>query len=78
MNREDLKAISDIIIDRDLLLITDEVYAELTYEGSHVAAATVSDLWQRTITLNGFSKAYAMTGWRVDICVHQKSSVKLS
>ena len=65
MNREDLKAISDIIIDKDLLLITDEVYAELTYEGSHVAAATVSDLWQRTITLNGFSKAYAMTGWRV-------------
>jgi aminotransferase len=65
MNREDLMAISDIIIDKDLLLITDEVYAELTYEGSHVAAATVSDLWQRTITLNGFSKAYAMTGWRV-------------
>ncbi|HWR59063.1 MAG TPA: aminotransferase class I/II-fold pyridoxal phosphate-dependent enzyme [Thermodesulfovibrionales bacterium] len=65
MKREDLKAISDIIIDKDLLLITDEVYAELTYEGSHVAAATVSDLWQRTITLNGFSKAYAMTGWRI-------------
>ncbi len=65
MNREELRAISDIIIDKDLLLITDEVYAELTYEGSHVAAATVSDLWQRTITLNGFSKAYTMTGWRV-------------
>jgi aminotransferase len=65
MNREDLRAISDIIIDKDILLISDEVYAELTYEGSHVAAATVSDLWQRTITLNGFSKAYAMTGWRV-------------
>ena len=65
MNREDLEAIADIVIDNDLLLITDEVYAELTYEGSHVAAGTVSDLWQRTITLNGFSKAYAMTGWRV-------------
>ena len=65
MNREDLKAIADIVIDKDLLLISDEVYAELTYEGSHVAAATVSDLWERTITLNGFSKAYAMTGWRV-------------
>jgi len=65
MNRKDLLAIADIIIDNDLLLISDEVYAELTYEGSHVAAATVSDLWQRTITLNGFSKAYAMTGWRV-------------
>jgi aminotransferase len=65
MNRKDLGAIADILIDNDLLLITDEVYAELTYEGSHVAAATVSDLWERTITLNGFSKAYAMTGWRV-------------
>ena len=65
MNRKDLLAIADIIIDNDLLLMSDEVYAELTYEGSHVAAATVSDLWQRTITLNGFSKAYAMTGWRV-------------
>jgi aminotransferase len=65
MNRKDLEAIADIIIDNDLLLITDEVYAELTYEGNHVAAGSIGDLWQRTITLNGFSKAYAMTGWRV-------------
>ena len=65
MNRKDLEAIADIIIDNDLLLISDEVYAELTYDGHHVAAGSVSDLWQRTITLNGFSKAYAMTGWRV-------------
>ena len=62
---EDLKAIADIVIDHDLLLISDEVYAELTYETRHCAAATVSDLRERTITLNGFSKAYAMTGWRV-------------
>ena len=65
MSGSDLKAIADIVIDKDILLISDEVYAELTYEGTHVAAATVSDLWERTITLNGFSKAYAMTGWRV-------------
>jgi aminotransferase len=65
MKQKDLEAIADIIIDHDLLLITDEVYAELTYEGNHIAAGSVSDLWQRTITLNGFSKAYAMTGWRV-------------
>jgi len=65
MNRADLKAVADIASDHDLLLISDEVYSELTYEGSHVATATVGDLWQRTITLNGFSKAYAMTGWRV-------------
>ena len=65
MNGSDLKSIADIVIDKDILLISDEVYAELTYESTHVAAATVSDLWERTITLNGFSKAYAMTGWRV-------------
>jgi aminotransferase len=65
MNGSDLKAIADIVIDKDILLISDEVYAELTYDGTHVAAATVSDLWERTITLNGFSKAYAMTGWRI-------------
>jgi aminotransferase len=65
MSRTDLKAIADLVIDHDLLLISDEVYSELTYETRHCAAATVSDLWQRTITLNGFSKAYAMTGWRV-------------
>ena len=75
MRKEDLKGIADLVTDHDLVLISDEVYAELTYEGKHVAAATVGDLWERTITLNGFSKAYAMTGWRVgylcaprDIC----------
>jgi len=65
MRGDDLRALSDIVTDHDLLLISDEVYAELTYEGVHVAAATVQDLRERTITLNGFSKAYAMTGWRV-------------
>ncbi|MDD1693695.1 MAG: aminotransferase class I/II-fold pyridoxal phosphate-dependent enzyme [Methanoregula sp.] len=65
MSESDLKAVADIVIDHDLVLISDEVYAELTYETRHCAAATVSDLWERTITLNGFSKAYAMTGWRI-------------
>jgi aminotransferase len=65
MTESDLKAIADIVIDHDLLLISDEVYSELTYEGKHCAAATVGDLRERTITLNGFSKAYAMTGWRI-------------
>lgn len=65
MSGSHLKAVADIVIDHDLVLISDEVYAELTYEAHHCAAATVSDLWERTITLNGFSKAYAMTGWRI-------------
>lgn len=65
MNRDDLKAISDIIIDHDLLVISDEVYSELSYEEKHVATASIDGLFERTITLNGFSKAYAMTGWRL-------------
>jgi aminotransferase len=65
MNASDLKAIADIVIDYDLLMISDEVYAELTYDDHHVSAASIDGLWERTITLNGFSKAYAMTGWRL-------------
>jgi aminotransferase len=65
MRRDDLKGIADIASDHDLLVISDEVYSELTYDGDHAATATVGDLWERTITLNGFSKAYAMTGWRI-------------
>jgi len=65
MKKDDLKAISDIIIDHDLLVISDEVYSELTYDSHHVATASIDGLWERTITLNGFSKSYAMTGWRL-------------
>ncbi|MBR4987818.1 MAG: aminotransferase class I/II-fold pyridoxal phosphate-dependent enzyme [Methanocorpusculum sp.] len=65
MNRDDLKAIADIIIDHDLLVISDEVYSELSYEEKHTATASIDGLFERTITLNGFSKAYAMTGWRL-------------
>lgn len=65
MTSGDLKAVADLVIDHDLLLISDEVYSELSYEQRHCAAATVDGLRERTITLNGFSKAYAMTGWRI-------------
>jgi len=65
MGSEDLKAISDVVIDHDLLLISDEVYSELTYTGIHASAAAIEGLQERTILLNGFSKAYAMTGWRI-------------
>lgn len=65
MDKDDLKAIADIIIDHDLLVISDEVYSELSYDGKHTATASIDGLFERTITLNGFSKAYAMTGWRL-------------
>jgi aminotransferase len=65
MTRDDYRAIADIFVDHDLLLISDEVYSELTYEGTHCSPASLPELRDRTITLNGFSKAYAMTGWRI-------------
>jgi aminotransferase len=65
MRQSDWQAIADILVDNDLLLISDEVYAELTYDGNHFAPASIPELAERTITLNGFSKAFAMTGWRI-------------
>ncbi|HOI12973.1 MAG TPA: aminotransferase class I/II-fold pyridoxal phosphate-dependent enzyme [Methanoculleus sp.] len=65
MQEADWRAIADLLVDHDLLLISDEVYAELTYDGDHFSPATIPELRDRTITLNGFSKAFAMTGWRI-------------
>ena len=65
MDYDDLKAIVDIIIEKDLYVISDEIYAELTYGSSHVSIASFPGMKERTIVINGFSKAYAMTGWRL-------------
>ncbi len=65
MNYEDLKNIVDIIIEKDLFVISDEIYSELTYGDSHVSIASFPGMKERTIVINGFSKSYAMTGWRL-------------
>ena len=65
MGIDEIDAIADVVVDHDLLVISDEVYSELTYEGTHVAVASHPETRDRTVTLNGFSKAYSMTGWRV-------------
>ncbi len=65
MQEADWRAVADVLVDHDLLLISDEVYAELTYDGDHFSPARIPELRDRTITLNGFSKAFAMTGWRI-------------
>ena len=65
MPREDLEKLVDIIIKNDLIVISDEIYAELTYGGEHVSIASLPGMKDRTIVMNGFSKAFAMTGWRV-------------
>ncbi len=65
MRREDLEAVAEVVIEKDLYVISDEIYAELTYQGDHVSIAALPGMRERTLTINGFSKAYAMTGWRL-------------
>jgi len=65
MRREDLEAIAEVIIEKDIFVLSDEIYAELTYDTDHVSIASLPGMRERTVTMNGFSKAYAMTGWRL-------------
>lgn len=65
MEREDLEEIAEVIKKHDLYVMSDEIYAELTYKKKHVTIASLPDMRDRTIIINGFSKAYAMTGWRL-------------
>ncbi len=66
MTKEDLEAVARVIRKHDLLVISDEIYSELVYDGhTHVAFASIDGMYDRTVTINGFSKAFAMTGWRV-------------
>ncbi len=65
MERSDLEAIAEIIKKHDLLVLSDEIYSELTYNEKHVSITALPEMKERTIYINGFSKAYAMTGWRL-------------
>ncbi len=65
MEKKDLEVIAEIILENDLYVISDEIYGELTYLGEHTTIASLPGMRDRTIVINGFSKAYAMTGWRL-------------
>ena len=65
MEKKDLEAIAEVIIKHDLYVISDEIYSELSYNGEHVSIATLPGMRERTIMINGFSKGFAMTGWRL-------------
>ncbi len=65
MKQEHLKAIARVLRQRDIIVLSDEIYAELTFEGKHVSIASLPGMAERTVVVNGFSKAYAMTGWRL-------------
>ena len=65
MEQKDLEAIAKVIIEKDLYVLSDEIYSELTYKEDHVSIASIPGMQERTILINGFYKAYAMTGWRL-------------
>ncbi len=65
MTREELEAIAEVLRGTDIMVLSDEIYAELTYGFRHTSIATLDGMWERTIMVSGFSKAYAMTGWRL-------------
>ncbi|MBE6025104.1 MAG: aminotransferase class I/II-fold pyridoxal phosphate-dependent enzyme [Cellulosilyticum sp.] len=65
MEEEDLEAIAEVLRETNIMVISDEIYAELTYGKQHVSFASIEGMYERTVVLSGFSKAYAMTGWRL-------------
>ena len=65
MEKKDLEEIAQVCIEKDIFVISDEIYSELTYKEDHVSIASIPGMRERTIVINGFSKAYAMTGWRL-------------
>jgi len=78
MEKEDLEKIARVVEKHDLMVISDEIYSELTYGGKeHVSFASLPGMWERTITLNGFSKAFAMTGWRVGYACGPKELISV-
>ena len=78
MEREDLERIAPVCIKHDLLVISDEIYAELTYGGkNHVSIASVEGMKERTVVLNGFAKSFSMTGWRLGYAAGPKELMKV-
>nr|MBP3597828.1 aminotransferase class I/II-fold pyridoxal phosphate-dependent enzyme [Eubacterium sp.] len=65
MTKEELEVIAEIVIQHDLFVLSDEIYSELSYHGKHVSIASLPGMAERTIVINGFSKSFAMTGWRL-------------
>ncbi len=76
MEREDLEKIAKVIIEKDIFVMSDEIYSELTYKDKHVSIVSILGMKERTLLINGFSKAYAMTGWRLGYACGPKELIK--
>ena len=75
LNIEELKEIAKVCIKKDLYVISDEIYCELTYEGEHASIVQIEGMKERTVLINGFSKSYAMTGWRLGYATGPKEII---
>lgn len=76
MTREELEPIAEFIKKNDLYVLSDEIYSELTYQGEHVSISSLDGMRERTIVINGFSKGFAMTGWRLGYCCGPDSIIE--
>ena len=76
MTEEELAAIAEVVNKYDLIVLADEIYSELTYDQSHTSFASLPKMKERTVLLNGFSKAYAMTGWRIGYAAAPEPVIK--
>lgn len=76
MERKDLEKIAKVIIEKDIFVMSDEIYSELTYKDKHVSIVSIPGMKERTLLINGFSKAYAMTGWRLGYACGPKELIK--
>ena len=75
MEKEDLESIAKVIIKNDIFVISDEIYSELSYKNKHISIASIDGMKERTILINGFSKSYAMTGWRLGYACGNKDII---
>ena len=76
MEKKDLEDIAKVLIEKDIFVISDEIYSELSYFGEHVSIASLPNMKERTLVINGFSKAFAMTGWRLGYACGPESLIK--
>lgn len=76
MEEKDLIAIAKVCIEKDIFVLSDEIYSELTYKGDHVSIASIPGMKERTVLINGFSKAFAMTGWRLGYACGPKEIIQ--
>jgi aminotransferase len=75
LEKKDLEEIAQVCIEKDIFVLSDEIYSELTYKDDHVSIACIPGMQERTVVINGFSKAYAMTGWRLGYAVGPKEII---